>query len=43
LATSRYIFSNVMREIIKYWRGQRLKIIMYLDDGLGVAQVMKTH
>ena len=43
LATIGYVFSKVMREIFKYWRGQGLKIIMYLDDGLGVAQVMKTH
>jgi hypothetical protein len=32
-----YIFSKVMREIVKYWRGKGFKIIMYLDDGLGGA------
>jgi hypothetical protein len=25
----------VVREIVKYWRAKGLKIIMYLDDGLG--------
>lgn len=36
LATSSgYIFSKVVREIVKYWRAKGLKIIMYLDDGLG--------
>ena len=35
LATSGYIFSKVVREIVKYWRAKGLKIIMYLDDGLG--------
>jgi hypothetical protein len=35
LATSGYIFSKVVREIVKYWRAKGLTIIMYLDDGLG--------
>ena len=35
LVTSGYIFSKVVREIVKYWRAKGLKIIMYLDDGLG--------
>jgi hypothetical protein len=26
-----------LKEVIKYWRNQGLKIIMYLDDGLGGA------
>ena len=35
LATSGYIFSKVIREIVKYCRSKGIKIIMYLDDGLG--------
>lgn len=35
LDTSGYTFSKVVREIVKYWRAKGLKIIMYLDDGLG--------
>lgn len=35
LSSSGYIFSKVMREIVKHWRGRGIKIVMYLDDGLG--------
>ena len=35
LDTSGFIFSKVMREIVKHWRNQGLKMIMYLIDGLG--------
>ena len=35
LATNGYIFSKLVREIVKYWRAKGLKIIMYLDDRLG--------
>ena len=34
LATAGFIFSKVTREIVKYWRSQGHKIIMYLDDGI---------
>lgn len=35
LSTSGYIFSKVVREVVKHWRGRGLNIIMYLNDGLG--------
>lgn len=35
LATAGYIFSKVLRVLVKYWRGQGHKVIMYLDDGIG--------
>jgi hypothetical protein len=35
LATAGFIFSKVLRELIKYWRSKSIIIIMYLDDGLG--------
>ena len=35
LIRNRYIFSKVVREVVKHWRGRGLNIIMYLDDGLG--------
>lgn len=35
LDTSGFLFSKVMREIVKHWRNQGLKMIMYLIDGLG--------
>ena len=35
LSTAGYIFSKVMREVVKYWRSQGFRIVMYLDDGIG--------
>jgi hypothetical protein len=37
LANAGHIFTKVLKEALKYWRNQGLKIIMYLDDGLGGA------
>jgi hypothetical protein len=31
----------VLREIIKYWRSKSIRIIMYLDDGLGGADTFE--
>ena len=41
LATAGFIFSKVLREIIKYWRSKSIRIIMYLDDGLGGADTFE--
>ena len=35
LATAGYIFTKFTREMIKFWRSEGYKIVMYLDDGLG--------
>lgn len=35
LATGPYIFTKVMRSLVKHWRGQAYRIVVYLDDGLG--------
>jgi len=35
LSTAGFSFSKLMREIVKFWRSKGLKIIMYLDDGMG--------
>jgi hypothetical protein len=37
LASTGHIFTKVLKEAVMYWRNQGLKIIMYLDDGLGGA------
>ena len=34
LATACYFFTKLMRPLVKYWRGQGLRIIVYLDDGI---------
>ena len=38
LATAGFIFSKITREVVRSWRGQGIKVIMYLDDGLGGAE-----
>ncbi|XP_071153679.1 uncharacterized protein [Mytilus edulis] len=37
ISTAGYIFTKVVRCIVKHLRNSGLKIIMYLDDGLGGA------
>ena len=37
LSTGRYIFTKVMRPLVRYWRLQAFRIAVYLDDGLGVC------
>ena len=37
LATGPYIFTKVMRPLVKHWRGQAYRIVVYLDDGLGAC------
>ena len=37
LASGGHTFTKVLKKAIKYWRNQSVKIIMYLDDGLGGA------
>ena len=34
LAMACYFFTKLMRPLVKYWRGQGLRIIVYLDDGI---------
>ena len=39
LSSAPYIFSKVVRVLIKYWRSYADRFTVYLDDGLGSAQV----
>ena len=32
-----YIFSKVMRPLVKYWRSKAIRIVVYLDDGISAA------
>ena len=34
LLTACYLFAKLMRLLIRLWRGQGLKAIVYLDDGI---------
>ena len=42
LSTGPYIFTKVMRPLVKHWRTQALRIVVYLDDGLGVCVTKDT-
>ena len=35
ISTAGYIFSKVMRQVVKFWRSKGIRIVMYLDDGFG--------
>ena len=35
LSTAPFIFTKVLREMVKYWRNHSIKIVMFLDDGWG--------
>jgi len=37
LVTACYIFTKLMRQLIRYWCGRGLKGIVYLDDGIIAA------
>ncbi|CAG2234523.1 unnamed protein product [Mytilus edulis] len=36
LSTAAHVFSKVLRPVVKHWRSQGLRVILYLDDGWGV-------
>ena len=35
LSSAPYIFTKVLREMVKYWKSHCIKIVMFLDDGWG--------
>ena len=37
LKSSAYIFSKVLRPLVKFWRSQSIKLVLYLDDGFAVS------
>ena len=37
ISTGPYIFTKVLRPLVRYWRLQAIRIVVYLDDGLGVC------
>ena len=34
LSTACYLFTKLMRPLVKYWHGRGLKATVYLDDGI---------
>ena len=37
LSVGPYIFSKVMRPLVKYWRSKAIRIVVYLDDGISAV------
>ena len=37
LSTAPYIFTKVCRVLVKYWRANGIKIVIFIDDGIGAA------
>ena len=37
LSTACYIFTKLVRPLVRYWRARGIRITVYLDDGLAVA------
>ena len=38
LTSAEYIFTKICRVPVKFWRGNGIQIVLYLDDGIGTAQ-----
>ena len=38
LSSACYIFTKLLRPLVRYWRSQGLKIIVYLDDGICASE-----
>lgn len=38
LSSAPYIFTKCLRPMVRYWRQSGVNIVLYLDDGLGLAE-----
>ena len=38
LSVGPYIFSKVMRPLVKHWRSKAFSVVLYLDDGISAHQ-----
>ena len=38
LTTAPYLFTKLLRPLVKHWRGQGIRVIIYLDDGIVAAK-----
>ena len=41
LCTACYRFTKLMCSLVRYWRGQGLRVVAYLDDGLCAVNCME--
>ena len=38
LSTSPYIFTKIVRPLVKYWRLKGIPIVVFIDDGIGIGK-----
>ena len=43
LARACYLFTKLLRPVVRYWRAKGLKVVVYLDDGIGMAHKDKAR
>ena len=36
LSSALYIFTKLLRPLVKHWRSQGIRVVVYLDDGFDV-------
>ena len=41
ISSARFIFIKLCRVFIKLWRAKGYRIIMYLDDGIGMHEILE--
>ena len=37
LSSACYVFTKVLRPLVKYWRAQGIRVVLYIDDGIALA------
>ena len=40
LSSAPYIFTKVMKQVVKFWREHTVKVVIYLDDGMGEQKLV---
>ena len=40
LSTAAFVFTKVLRHLVLHWRSQGIRVILYLDDGIAVADTL---
>ena len=41
LSTACYVFTKLLRPLVKYWRAKGRRVIVYIDDGIGAASILQ--
>ena len=43
LGSACYLFTKLLRPVVWYWHVMGMRVVVYLDDGIGIAQRDKVH